>query len=173
MDLENLGKMSEIQDELTPLQLGTKGFYDGKQFEIIGRLRIAYDDGFWNEWYALFEGDKCGWLAEAQGFYAMCFSVNAIGAPAREKMKPGATLSLDKEEEYEIEDVREVECSYSEGELPVNAVSGRKSLSVDLTAPGGKMGTIEYAGKEIRLFFGYYIEFDDFKFSNLRHIDGW
>jgi hypothetical protein len=173
MNLENIGKMSEIQDDLTPLQLGTTGNYDGKKFEIIGRLRIAYEDGFWNEWYALFGGDKTGWLAEAQGFYAMCFSVSAIGVPSREKMVPGAKLSLDQEENFEIEDVRNVVCKYSEGELPVNAVNGRQSLSVDLTAPGSKMGTIEYAEREIRMFFGYYQEFDDFGFANLRHIDGW
>src|SRR5688572_17086462 len=123
MDLENIGKMSDIQDDLTPLQLRTTGRYAERKFEIIGRLRIAYDGGFWNEWYTLFDGEKTGWLAEAQGFYAMCFAVSALGAPPRAKMLPGVSISLDKETEYIVEDVRNVTCVYSEGELPVNAVS--------------------------------------------------
>lgn len=173
MDLEMIGKMSEIQDELTPLQIGTTGDYNGRKFEIVGRLKVAYEDGFWNEWYALFPDSREAWLAEAQGFYALCFSVEGLEAPDPAEVKVGATLAIGAHGAFTVEDMREVQCQYSEGELPMNAAKGRASLSVDLTANDYQMGTIEYAADDVRVFIGGYVEFDDFKFSNLRKIDGW
>jgi len=178
MDLEAVGKMAELQDDLTPLQIGTTGKYKGKAFEIIGRMKVSYDDGFWNEWYLYFaEGKhKEGWLAEAQGFYAVCFEVDESVAPPRNDastLQPGRLIEFKNNGFFEIEDIREVKCQVSEGELPVNAPKGRESLSVDLTGPDTQMATIEYAKDEIRVFAGGYQDFDDFKFHNLREIEGW
>ena len=172
MDLTLLGKMSDLQDDMSPLQIGTTGTFDGKQFELIGRMRIGYPDGFWNEWYGLYGGDKECWLAEAQGFYAVCFADTEIEPPTLDKIRPGKQFDIDPDT-FQVEDVRSVSCIYSEGELPLAAAQGRESVSVDLSAPGAKMATIEYAKKETRVFIGRYQDFDDFKFHNLRTIDGW
>ncbi|MDX2105961.1 MAG: DUF4178 domain-containing protein [Candidatus Melainabacteria bacterium] len=178
MDLEAVGKMAELQDDLTPLQIGTTGKYKGKAFEIIGRMKVSYDDGFWNEWYLYFPEGKHreGWLAEAQGFYAVCFDVDERVAPPRNEassLKPGRCIEFQDRGLFEIEDIHEVKCLVSEGELPVNAMKGRESLSVDLTGPDVQMATIEYAKDEIRVFAGGYQDFDEFKFHNLREIEGW
>jgi len=82
-------------------------------------------------------------------------------------------LELGKEGYFEVEDKRDVDCLYSEGELPMNAMRGRRSTSVDLTGPDNRMGTIEYAENETRVFVGRYQEFDEFDFKHLRRIDGW
>lgn len=173
MNLETIGKMADLQEDLTPLQVGCTGSYEGQRFELIGRLKVGYSEGFWNEWYALFDDERVGWLAEAQGFYAMCFPLEDVSLPRRKKLRPGSTVELGSEGVFEVEDMRNVKCLLSAGELPVNAVQGRESLSVDLTAPGCRMATIEYAESETRVFAGRYQDFDDFVFSNLRFIDGW
>lgn len=182
MNLEMIGKMAELQDDLTPLQLGTTGIFDGKKFDIIGRLKVGYSDGFWNEWYTLSAGDREGWLAEAQGFYAMCFSVPDKGIPPEGALVPGQTVMFKSEGMFEVEDKRPVKCLFAEGELPMNAAQGRASISVDLSGPDRKMATIEYAlghpygsaqSREVRVFVGKYQDFDLFKFKNLRRIDGW
>src|SRR5688572_486092 len=67
MDLSTIGKMADLQFDMTPLQVGTTGYYDGRKFELIGRLKVGYEDGFWNEWYTLFDNEEPWWLAEAQG----------------------------------------------------------------------------------------------------------
>jgi hypothetical protein len=72
MNLEKIGEMADLLDDLTPLQIGTMGVYEGKMFEIVGRLQVSYPEGYWNEWYALFSDSNPCWLAEAQGFYAVC-----------------------------------------------------------------------------------------------------
>lgn len=174
MDLELLGKMSFALDDLTPIQVGTRGVYDGEPFEILGRMKVGYSDGFWNEWYALFAGEKEGWLAEAQGFYGMCFPRTDVQVPLRaEKLEVGRYVDFGKSGIFEVEDIREVECLLSEGELPMNAAQGRTSTSVDLVTKDAKMATIEYSRTETRVFVGAYRDFDEFEFTNLRKIDGW
>jgi hypothetical protein len=173
MDLRSIGKMADLQDELTPLQVGCTGKYDGKQFELIGRLKVGYSEGFWNEWYALFDKEKTGWLAEAQGFYAMCFPISAPKIPAKESIQPGMSIDLSPAGIFQIEDIHSAKCIFSEGELPVDASQGRESVSVDLTGDDDQMATIEYASDSVRVFAGAYQEFDTFNFRNLRQLDGW
>lgn len=147
MDLEVIGKMADLQDDLTPFQLGTKGVFNKQPFELIGRLKVGYTDGFWNEWYALFSSDKVGWLAEAQGFLAMCFPIDTRGSkfPSGESLRPGSIVNIEQDS-YWVDDIRKCRCLYSEGELPLRAAQGRAARSIDLSAPGGKMATLEYTG---------------------------
>jgi hypothetical protein len=54
-DLEILGKMSEMPPDMSPIQIGTTGILGKDKFEIVGRQRIGYENGSWNEWYMLFQ----------------------------------------------------------------------------------------------------------------------
>lgn len=182
MNLETLGKMGELQDEMTPIQIGTTGLYEGSAYDVIGRLKVSYEDGSWNEWYTISNTGKEAWLAEAQGFYAVCFPVNAtdsdeakgkIQVPHLSRIKPGLAVDLQDLGAFQVDDIREVVCKYAEGELPMNAAQGRKSVSVDLRGDTGQMATIEYAEGGVRLYVGGYQDFDLFKFKGLRKLDGW
>ncbi|MBY0546371.1 MAG: DUF4178 domain-containing protein [Candidatus Obscuribacterales bacterium] len=180
MNLEAVGEMADLQDDWSPFQIGSQGVFDGKKFELVGRLRIAYSAGFWNEWFAWFDGERTAWLAEAQGFLALCFSSDTI-APNKDTLQPGKALTL-AGQTFRVDDMRKVSCLFSEGELPVNAIKDRRSLSVDLRGPSDTMATIEYpvrstisgvADEQPRVFVGKYKDFDEFKFKNLRKLDGW
>ncbi len=183
MDLESIGIMADLQDDYTPFQIGTRGIYKKKNFELVGRLRVGYSDGAWNEWFAFYNEDQFGWLAEAQGFLAMCFpaEVSKGNLPSNcDSWQPGGAVTLDGHS-FIAEDLRNVHCIYSEGELPMNAALGRRSFSIDLTGPDDMMATIEYVEKiasdpathQPRVFVGTYEDFDEFKFTNLRKLDGW
>ena len=50
-----IGKMAELFDDHTPLQLGAAGRYQGQPFTLVGRLQYRYADGTWTEWHALFD----------------------------------------------------------------------------------------------------------------------
>lgn len=172
MNVELYGKMSEIQEDMTPFQIGTTGYYLGQKFELLGRLRIAWSDGFWNEWYGLFANQQELWLAEAQGFYGVSFFSEDYNLPLLEELKVGGQISLHGKF-FQVDDIKEATCVGSAGELPFAAPIGRKAVSIDLSASGGKFANIEYSGEEKRLYIGEYLEFDDFKFSNLRELEGW
>ena len=64
---ERLGEMAELPPDLSPLQLGTRGTWNGVAFELIGRLRVEWSGGSWTEWCALFADGRTGWIGEAQG----------------------------------------------------------------------------------------------------------
>jgi hypothetical protein len=173
MDLDKIGEIAELQDDLTPIQIGTTGMFEGKQFEVIGRMKVGYSDGFWNEWFAMSATGEVGWLAEAQGFYAFCYPFFEVNAPNRSSLTIDRGVDFGTKGTYEVTDIRNVSCVYSEGELPFDAIQGRKSTSVDLIGAKKEMATIEYAEKETRIFLGAYQDFDQFAFKNLRQIDGW
>src|SRR5579859_6266708 len=73
LKLETLGKMAELPEDMSPFQVGTAGKFEGHPFELLGRVRLAWDDGSWNEWFAQFSNGREGWLAEAQGITLMSF----------------------------------------------------------------------------------------------------
>lgn len=59
------------KDELTPIQIGTSGKWNDKKFEIIGRVRCVYNEGFTNNWTMLFDDDTIKMLVEDCGEYAV------------------------------------------------------------------------------------------------------
>ncbi len=173
MDLENLGKMAELAQDMSPLQIGTTGNYEGKNFEIAGRQKITWENGTWNEWYLVFANGKDGWLADAQGFYMISFQeLEPVNLPAANLLKIDHPLTL-KGIRYKVDDIKEVTCTGSEGELPVKSINGRKSVSVDLSGPENSCASIDFSPEGNRIFIGKYVEFEQLNLKNLREIDGW
>jgi len=48
--VKDIGKMSDVLEDYSPIQINTSGEYQGKHFTVVGRIQLRYDDGFWNEW---------------------------------------------------------------------------------------------------------------------------
>ena len=65
------GRDSALLEDFSPLQIGTVGTFLTQRFTLVGRLQVQYDDGVWNEWYALFDDGRTGWLSEAGDLYVM------------------------------------------------------------------------------------------------------
>ncbi len=173
MNIESLGKMTEMPQDMSPLQIGTTGFFDNSRFEVVGRQRIGWESGAWNEWYLHFDNGKDGWLADAQGFYMVSFQLfEQLSLPELSKLKASDVITINKRS-FTVDDVREVTCIGSQGELPVKSVKGRKSTSVDLLGAEDTFGNIDYSAEGARLFFGRYVDFENLQFRNLREIDGW
>lgn len=169
---EQLGKMSELMDDPSVLQLGTEGVYDRVPFSLIGRLRLEWSGGFWNEWCALNYDGTYGWLAEAQGSYMFTRAMPADGLPARERIRPEVKVLL-KGREFQVMDLKEAVCTYSEGELPFPAPQGRKSLSVDLHSEEAGFATLDYGPEGTALYVGKTVEFEALKLKHLKQFEGW
>lgn len=173
LNVEALGTMAELPPDVSLLQLGARGRYEGRYFELVGRLKISWENGNWNEWYALFDDGTDGWLAEAQGFLSMSFAVPApVHLPLRQALVPGNRVQLEGRA-FSVDDIKEATCVGSQGELPFRGAQGRKSISVDLSAPGRGFGCLDYSDDGVRLYLGKYVEFDDLKLDGLRELDGW
>src|SRR5258708_29612563 len=74
--LEDLGKVAEIADTGSPLEIGLKGTHHHVSFELTGRAQLGHEaGGRWDEWYAAFSDGRWGWLAEAQGRFYLTFEL--------------------------------------------------------------------------------------------------
>src|SRR5438105_14260230 len=173
VNVEAIGKMAELPPDLSPLQIGTHGEFDGLGFTLIGRVRLAYDEGSWNGWCALFSDGRYGWLAEAQGFFMASFETAVPeNFPAAERLACGGLLEI-SEQPYRITDRKETVVVGSEGELPFAAPAGRTALSIDLTGPNRSFANAEFSEAGTRLFTGRYLQFDELKLNDLRSVPGW
>ena len=175
INLETYGKMADVQLDDSPFQIGTDGKYEKRHFVLAGRMRQKWSDGYWNEWYALFDDGTAGWLAEAQGFLAMNLEVSdPESLPDIGEIHVGQVLRLSRKGlDFTVDDIKQAECVGSEGELPFRAPRGRLITSVDLVGPHNAFAGLEYGADGTRLYMGSYLDFNDFQFQGLREIDGW
>src|ERR671933_70196 len=79
--IEDAGKVADIVESGSPLEVGLRGVYLGVAFELTGRAQVRHAaGGFWDEWYAAFADGRWGWLAEAQGRFYLTFRIQ-VPAP--------------------------------------------------------------------------------------------
>lgn len=167
------GKMAALPQDMSPFQIGTHGIYAKQAFEMIGKLKVAWSDGFWNEWYLIEQDGTAAWLAEAMGFLSYSYEVtlnDELNEP--QFYQAGQTITLDNKT-YTINDIKEFECIGCVGELPMEFTQGMKGVSIDLITTDDDCAYLEYAGNTYRFFKGKNTDFDALQLDNLRALDGW
>jgi Domain of unknown function (DUF4178) len=176
--LQSVGRVAAVPDDFSPLQLGVGGQFDQRHFSVVGRIRKVWEQGSWNEWCVMFDPQRFGWLAEAQGDLVMTFeqprsSLEKPPAPAQAaQVEPGATWRIGGRN-FTVTDVKEVSCQGAEGELSgISSIEGNV-LSIDLHGAGLEFATVEFRGDGVTPYVGRFVEFADCQFSNLRRIAGW
>ena len=181
LDVEAIGTMAALPDDMSPFKIGSEGFYQGQHFSLIGRMKMGWDDGSWNEWFMATDDGRKGWLVEAQGFYAICFetaapplafAVRAIKHQKKNVSLVGSHLVMDKQK-LNVVDTKKASCLGSEGELPLAAPQGRLIVSVDLLGARGEFASVEIETGKMRAYLGRYVEWKDMRCSNIRTFDGW
>lgn len=169
-NIELLGKAADLQPDNTPLQVGTRGQYRGKGFEILGRIQVRQEEGFWNEWYLGYDNGSTGWLGEALGEYFVSFEVKGEKLPAFRDVALSDKFKFKGTEFYATNVGHSVVSSY-EGELPFLMNGSYELPYVDLRSNGERAATLDYSENEPLLFMGTYEEFEKLCFTNLRDPD--
>lgn len=173
LDLENIGKMAQLQADGSPLQLRAEGRYQGESFTVVGRIQLRFEKGLWNEWHLLFDDQRSGWLGESAGIYAVSF-LTEVGEkiPKFEELQPGESVTL-KKASYEVTDVEKAFCVGGQGELPFQIGPGYEAPVADLAGSAKRFATLDYSEEPPLVYMGEYVEFEELHFSGLREIDGW
>lgn len=181
LDVESIGTMAALPEDMSPFQLGSEGYYLGQHFTLVGRMKMGWEDGSWNEWFMATDDGRKGWLAEAQGFYSICFetdappldfAVRAIQQQKKDVAFLGSSLVLDKCK-LNVVDTKKASCIGSEGELPLAAPQGRMVVSVDLMGAHGEFASVEIETGKQRAYIGRYVDWKEMRCSNIRSFDGW
>ena len=170
-DLENLGRMADLLEDASPIQLGTEGRYKGVHFAVVGRIQLKYASGVWNEWHLLFDDMRGGWLSDAGGEYAVSF-LKAPGAtlPPFASLMPNDELKL-AGTDFIVTDLEEAMCIAGEGELPFAFGAGYPAQLADLRSTGeaaAAFASIDYSETPPLFFVGESLPFASFHFANLR-----
>ncbi len=143
--LRKLGASAELFDDHSPLQLGAAGTYQGAAFTLVGRLQYRYSEGTWNEWHALFDNGRSGWLSEDNGRYVVCFDAPLPEAvPAAASLRPGAQQVI-AGQAWTVASVSVAKLIAAQGELPRPPNTERGFVVADLRSTRGEVATLDYS----------------------------
>lgn len=173
VNIESIGKMASLAPDMSMIQIGTRGKFGKDFFEVIGKQRMHWEHGVWNEWYVYFEDGKNGWLAEAQGFTMISFLLNeVVKIPSLNSLSAGKEVMI-KNDLFVVEDIKTATSLGGIGELPAETFKGKASTFVDLVGPNNKFASIDFTDSNPSLYMGSYVDFEAFHFENLKELDGW
>ncbi len=142
--LRRIGTSAELFDDHSPLQLGAAGTYKGMAFTLVGRLQLGYPEGTWNEWHALFDSGRSGWLSEDNGAYVFAFDASLpTEAPAAESLRVGEARSLDGRG-WTVASVVRAHLIAAQGELPSPPRLEGDFVIADLRSTQDEVGTLDY-----------------------------
>ena len=143
--LRRIGVSAELFDDHSPLQLGAGGRYQGSAFALVGRLQYGYADGTWNEWHALFDSGKSGWLSEDNAAFVFAFDAPLQGAaPAADELTAGERRLVNNAA-WNVASVTRARLIAAQGELPrPPRVDGGEFVVVDLRNERDEVATLDY-----------------------------
>ncbi len=151
--VRDLGKLSEVLEDYSPIQLGTSGKVGGRGFTVIGRIQLRYPAGLWNEWFLMYDDGASGWLGDASGQY-MVTSERPLppGWPAFDAIRVGGQHDLGAGL-YVVSDKRTARCTGGQGELPFRVGDGWQARVADLRL-GASFATLDYSDGDTPVLYG-------------------
>jgi len=168
-ELKDLGRMADLMDDPSLIQIGSEGTFRGLHFGVIGRIQLKYESGLWNEWHILFDDGRSSWLSEAGGEYVVSGQVSVSETlPAFETLKPEMQVSV-AGRPFTVTDLETARCIAGQGELPFKVDAGYDVNTADLRG-GDRFVTIDYSETPPLVFVGYPASFDELKLSNLKDV---
>jgi len=170
--LEDLGKVAEIAESESPLNIGLKGTFKEHRFELTGRAQNRHElGGFWDEWYATFSNGWVGWLAEAQGKFYLTFYQPLpanVSVPAFETLQIGQTISEIPNQSFVVTEKGTATAIAADGEIPYRLTPNERSDYADLSGKGGAFGTIDYSMNPPWIFAGQEVSLADIGLADAR-----
>ncbi|WP_301101247.1 DUF4178 domain-containing protein [Propionivibrio sp.] len=165
--LKNLGRMADLMDDPTCIQIGSEGTFRGLHFGVIGRIQLKHEAGLWNEWHILFDDARSAWLSEAGGEYVVSSQVPVTDIlPAFEALRPEMQLSI-AGRSFRVSDLASARCISGQGELPFKVEAGYDVNTADLRS-NDRFVTLDYSETPPLVFVGYPATFDELKLTHLK-----
>ncbi|MEI7614456.1 MAG: DUF4178 domain-containing protein [Betaproteobacteria bacterium] len=166
-DLKNLGRMADLMDDPSLIQIGTEGTFRGIHFGVIGRIQLKHESGLWNEWHILFDDARSAWLSEAGGEYVVSAQVPVSEPiPAFETLVPEMPVTISGGV-FRVSDLESARCISGQGELPFKVESGYDVKTADLRG-NDRFVTLDYSETPPLVFAGYPAKFAELKLTQLR-----
>lgn len=170
--LQRLGKMAELFDDHSPLQLHATGriALDGQSlpFTLIGRLQFQGEAGHWTEWSAFLDDGRLATLGEDNGAYVFTLP----HWPQRELPDPkflrlGVTTAIDGKP-YTVAANLQAQLIAAEGELPKLPPLGQPFTVVELRSEDGEVLSINHSRQPPQVERGRAVRLEDLQLQGLK-----
>jgi len=173
VDLKKVGEVADLRPDASPIQIGTEGIYQNKNFVVIGRIMYEYEAGGWNEWHVVYNDSTNGWLSDAQLEYDLSWQAQpAPPLPQAHNVQRGNSYEFN-DKTYIATSITKAHYKGVQGELPFQYWDKSDVMFADLRTPDGDFATIDYSDHPPLLFLGRAVDFNDLHFKNLRLFEGW
>jgi uncharacterized Zn finger protein (UPF0148 family) len=172
-ELKDLGKVAELVETGSPLDIGLRGTWQGVSFELTGRAQLGHEmGGQWDEWYATFSNGWLGWLAEAQGRFYLTFQyppTEGVQLPSFDQLQLGqAVLGLPQQANMMVAETGRATARGAKGEIPYLLTPGETYYYADLSGPNGVFGTLDYNESPPLIFLGHLVTLADLGITTTR-----
>ena len=172
-ELKDLGKVAEILETGSPLDVGLRGTWRGVPFELTGRAQLGHEmGGQWDEWYATFSNGWLGWLAEAQGRFYLTFQyppTEGVALPSFDQLQLGQPLQgLPQQAQLMVAETGRATARSAKGEIPYLLTPGETYYYADLAGPNGAFGTLDYNESPPLIFLGSQVSLADLVITTTR-----
>lgn len=176
---EAVGTVAELQEDVSPIQIGTRFAVEGLSLVATGRVRWGWSGGSWNEWLLLAPDGTQHWLGEAMGMYMLTAAYPlGLEIPAIRNFAEGNPMAVDAAIKaggtwFHAADVKEAACLGSEGELPFATLPGRTMVNVDFRSNDGAALSVQRDGDGTSVWLGKWYDLASLAPKGLRALEGW
>jgi Domain of unknown function (DUF4178) len=158
-ELKDLGKVAEIVETGSPLDVGLRGKWKDVPFELTGRAQLGHEmGGQWDEWYATFSNGWLGWLAEAQGRFYITFQYpipEGVQLPPFDQLQLGQPVpGLPWPTPMMVAETGRATALGAKGEIPYLLKPGDTYYYADLSGVDNAFGTLDYNESPPLVFLG-------------------
>jgi DNA-directed RNA polymerase subunit RPC12/RpoP len=166
--LARIGKMAELFDDFSPLQLFASGRIQDQPFTLVGRLQYRYDGGHWTEWIAALSDGRVGVLAEDNGAFVFALPYQLQrAAPAADGLRVGLTTAIDGRP-FTVSSNQQVSLVAAQGELPRLPELGQPFTVVELRNDKGQVLSLEYDKDPPGAYLGRGVLLEELALTGLR-----
>jgi hypothetical protein len=167
--LEARGQGIKLADYPSRLKVGQRGVIRGRKFTVLGRVRYAYPEGFWEEWQVAWEDEQPpAWLEEDEGYWTL-YKRDRVRSqiPSHEQVKVGSTIDVNGQKVF-ITEKRKGKMVGQEGQfsavMPISGEFGYATGTAD-----GRPISITYWADEIEFETGDDLESHEIKIDPTSH----
>ncbi|BDT66590.1 hypothetical protein os1_07530 [Comamonadaceae bacterium OS-1] len=166
--LARIGKMAELFDDHSPLQLQASGTWKAQAFTLVGRLQYKYAEGTWTEWHAVRADGTSAFLSEDNGSYVFTTPLLAQRAiPVAAQFRVGATTAINGKS-FSVASNQTVSLISAQGELPHLPALGEPFAMVELRSAEGEVLSVDYGTRPPSLSIGSAVLLEDLQLVGLR-----
>jgi endogenous inhibitor of DNA gyrase (YacG/DUF329 family) len=166
--LSRIGKMAEVFEDYSPLQIGAAGRFEGKTFTLVGRLQYKGETGTWTEWHAVHDDGTPAVLAEDNGSYVFSLPTElGRDAPPAANLRVGATTFV-AGKPFSVASNVQVALISAQGELPKLPPLGAPFAMVELRGGTGEVVSVDYGSQPPALTRGVAVQLEGLQMTGLR-----